>query len=376
MNKTIILLTAALMAMTAGCKHDHQPENEAHDEDGATHTDEIVLTAEKAAQAGVTADTVRSGEFYGVVKTSGRILSATDDETTVAATAPGLVTLSSQLTEGMPIGRGATVVSISSSKLPEGDITDRARIAYENARKEYERAEALIADQLITDKEYRSQKAAFEAAELAYKATGRRSGGGVAVSAPTAGYVKELFVKTGDYVATGQPIMTITRNRHQYLRAELPERDYNALGHISSAKFRTAYSDRIYDLADLDGRLVSCGKSSGTAGSFIPVTFEFNNAGGIVAGSYAEIYLLTSPRANVLSLPKSALTEEQGVNFVYVKTDDTCYRKQEVKTGETDGERIEITAGLKDGDVVVTDGAIHVKLASASNSIPGHTHNH
>ena len=40
------------------------------------------------------------------------------------------------------------------------------------------------------------------------------------------------------------------------------------------------------------------------------------------------------------------------------------------------GERIEITDGLKPGETVVTKGAIHVKLASASNAIPAHTHSH
>ena len=44
--------------------------------------------------------------------------------------------------------------------------------------------------------------------------------------------------------------------------------------------------------------------------------------------------------------------------------------------GESDGERIEIKSGVKAGDRVVTRGAIQVKLASASNAIPAHNHNH
>jgi preprotein translocase subunit YajC len=37
---------------------------------------------------------------------------------------------------------------------------------------------------------------------------------------------------------------------------------------------------------------------------------------------------------------------------------------------------VEIKSGLKEGEKVVTKGAIHVKLASASNAIPAHTHEH
>ena len=93
-------------------------------------------------------------------------------------------------------------------------------------------------------------------------------------------------------------------------------------------------------------------------------------------GSFVETYLLTSPRQGVVSVPVSALTDEQGVNYVYVQTDATCYEKREVHIGETDGERVEIKHGLKGGEKVVTKGAMQVRLASASTAIPAHSHNH
>lgn len=180
----------------------------------------------------------------------------------------------------------------------------------------------------------------------------------------------------GDFVEVGQPLMRLTQNRKLYLRAEVSERDYDKLGTIASAKFRPSYSERIYNLQDLDGRLVASGQTASANSSFIPVTFEFNNTGGVVPGCFAEIYLLTGRRENVISVPISALTEEQGVHFVYVKVDDEGYMKREVKLGATDGERVEILSGLQPGDNLVTEGAIHVKLASATAAIPAHNHNH
>ena len=188
--------------------------------------------------------------------------------------------------------------------------------------------------------------------------------------------MKECLVKAGDYVEVGQPMMVVTQNRHLYLRAEVPERDYAAINQVSSAKFKTSYSDKVYDIKDLNGRLLSYGKTSGSSSSFIPVTFEFDNASGLIPGAFAEVYLLTNDRSNVISVPVSALTEEQGVHFVYIREDEECYRKQEVRLGASDGQQTEITEGLKGGEVLVTEGAIHVKLASAGKSIPGHTHNH
>ena len=61
--------------------------------------------------------------------------------------------------------------------------------------------------------------------------------------------------------------------------------------------------------------------------------------------------------------------------FVYIKTDDEHYRKQEVTLGETDGARVHIKSGLNAGDIVVTNGVYQVKLAATHSVIPeGHTH--
>ena len=113
-------------------------------------------------------------------------------------------------------------------------------------------------------------------------------------------------------------------------------------------------------------------------GSFyVPVIFECNNVGNLLPGSYAEIWLLGTEQKAAISIPLSALTEEQGIYFVYVQKDKEHYIKKEIKTGAQDGKRVEVLQGLQENDKVVTQGAIHVKLASQSGTIPeGHNHNH
>ena len=396
MNRRLFFIGVASAVILTGCHHKHEEghdhshdhshdtvkteearEGDEHEESHEHSSDVIVLEPEKAEAAGVKADTITPGAFHGVITTGGKILSASGDETTIVATSAGVVSLSRPVTEGMAVGQGSTIFSITSSGLQDGDVSQRARITYETAKSEYERAQKLIADKIITEKEYLAAKADFENAELAYKAVGGGNGSkGVAVKSPAGGYVKECLVKAGDYVEVGQPMMVVTQNRHLYLRAEVPERDYAAINQVSSAKFKTSYSDKVYDIKDLNGRLLSYGKTSGSSSSFIPVTFEFDNASGRIPGAFAEVYLLTNDRSNVISVPVSALTEEQGVHFVYIREDEECYRKQEVRLGASDGQQTEITEGLKGGEVLVTEGAIHVKLASAGKSIPGHTHNH
>ena len=378
--KHYTLFTAACGALLlAACGHGggHAEDADGHAAEGKEHSDEIVIDTAEARASGIAVETVQPGEFSGVIPCGGKILAAQGDEATVTATVAGIVRLVRGVAEGSPVGKGAAVFTISSRNLQD-DPARQAAIAYQKAKNEYERAAKLVKDRIVTQKDFNQIRADYEAAKTVYDAFKQdgAAGGGVAVKSPIGGYVKTCLVKEGDYVAVGQPMMTVTQTRSLYLRANVPERYYAQMGTISSAKFKTAHGSRVYSLAQMDGRLVATGKQTGDGSPYIPVTFEFSNRADVAPGSFVETYLLTAPRQGVMSVPVSALTDEQGLNFVYIQTDPTCYERREVVIGQTDGERVEIKSGLKAGEKVVTEGAVQVRLAGASTAIPGHTHNH
>lgn len=381
----IVVACSALLLSACGQRHGHDHEHEGeemtehdHDHEGHNHgAGTIELEPEAAKAAGVVVQTVERGTFHDVIQVSGSITAASCDETTIVATVAGVVKHAQHISEGMAIKQGTTVYHISSDKLKDGDQAQRARIGYLAAKREYDRALPLVKEKIISEKDFNVIRTEYESARLAYEAIGKgASAKGVAVASPMTGFIKTCSVKDGDYVEVGTPLMVVTRNQHLYLRAEVPVRYYSELSKIRSAKFRTQYSREVIDISGVNGRLMSSGKSAVSTSSYVPVTFQMDNKGDVVPGSYAEVFLITGERENVLSLPTTALTEEQGVYYVYIQEDEDCYSKREVRLGTTDGELTEITSGLKGGEKVVTKGAIAVKLASASKAIPGHTHNH
>lgn len=383
--KNYILTGTLCMFLLGACgehAHEHGEEGHSHEEEmhageKAGHSDEIILTPEKAKAAGVEAETVHAGSFRNVIHTSGQILAAQGEEATVVAASSGVVSFSRKVAEGMQVGKGTELLSVSAAHIQDGDPVQKAKVAYEKAKEEYERAQKLVSSQIVSQKDFAALREAYENARLTYEALKpSMSGKGVSVKSPIGGFIKTCLVKEGDYVTVGQPLMTVTQSRRLVLKAEVSERYYAQLSQVVSANFQTPYNNKVYSLESLGGKLLSFGKSSGDTSYYVPVTFEFDNRGEMIPGSFVEVYLLSGERNGVLSLPLSALTEEQGVYFVYLKLDEECYKKQEVKLGTSDGSRVEILSGVKDGDTVVTRGAIHVKLASASNAIPAHTHNH
>ena len=76
---------------------------------------------------------------------------------------------------------------------------------------------------------------------------------------------------------------------------------------ISSANFKTPYDDdNIYELKN-PRRTAFPWKGIDANSSYVPVTFEFDNKGNVIPGSFVDVYLLTRPLEGDSSVPVSAL---------------------------------------------------------------------
>ena len=372
----------------SGDAHDHESHGDAHEKEihehekkdaHEGHEGEIIFSQAQAKAVGLTTETVKVGPFNDVIKVSGQIMASSLGEHTVVASSSGIVTLMpAATTEGNRINSGQTIASISSRNLQDGDPTERARIDYETALREYNRSKTLASQKIISQKEMELVEQRFRTAKANYEGIAKTvTDRGVSVKAGMSGYVKNISVTQGDYVSMGQPIMTITQTRRLMLRADMPQQRYGQLKTVSTANFRPASDNKIYKLKDLNGKLLSYGKTAQQTGPYITVTFEFDNVGDLMAGTYADVYLIGSERQGVISIPKTALTEEQGIFHVYtkVKGEKDAYLKREVTIGQDNGQRVEIISGLHNGDEVVIKGTYQIKLASIQTTIPhGHSH--
>ncbi len=379
-----IYILMALCEVLAGCgdsgnkgeTHEHETETHEYEADEHSHGDGIVIEPEKQAALGIKADTVRFQEFSEVIPTSGEVISANGDEVTVVATSTGILSLSN-MAEGSAVSKGGKIATISTKAIGGGDRLAKAKSAYETAKKEFERDEVLLKDNIVSESHYDQSKMAYENAKAEYDAltSGGVSDKGIVVSSPIGGYVKSLVASQGEYVETGQPVAVVSQNRRLQLKADVSEKYYDKIAQITDATFKTSYGNETYSLKDLGGRLLSHGRAS--AGDYyIPVTFEFDNRGSILPGSYVEIFLKAKPLRKAIVVPLSAVVEDQGVHYVFVQTDEDCFDKREVTLGQSDGIKVPVLEGLREGEMVVTEGTIKVKLASISAAPAGHNHNH
>lgn len=378
----IAIMACGIWMLTAcGSSHSHHEGEEHEHAEAAEHDHEheegvIHFTAQQAKQAGLTLETVGKSDFAEAIRVSGQVTVAQGDEAAIVARSAGIVHfLRDHISEGSAVKAGESIARISAEGVAGGDQMAQGSITLKHAKEAYERAKRLYADTIISKKEMLIAQHDYEQAKQAM--AGKQTGSGTSITAPISGFVKNIVVKQGEYVELGQVIATITKNCNLQLRAEVPEKHFANMYKVRSANFEMSYGGGVQSLDALKGHLVSMGKSASEGSAYIPLTFEFENKGNIVPGAFADIWLLFNTRKNVISLPSEAITEEQGVYYVYVQLDeDDEFEKREVSIGMSNGLRTEIISGVSDGEKVVTKGVYQVKLAGSGAAPEAHSHQH
>ena len=330
--------------------HNHSREGHSHSHEGHNHDQGkedsheehedgvIVVSPEDAEFLGISTDSIFVAPFSDILHVSGQLESAPTDVFTAVSTSAGVVNLSNNLVMGANVQAGARLATVSARNIAGGDPNESAYIVMEAAKRELDRIAPLHADGIVSTRDYNAAEAEYQRAKASY--SGAKSGS--AVTSRITGIVTDVLVKDGEYVEAGTPIATISKGERLTVRADVPARSVTAISDKITGNIRFAGSDNVLSLSELNARRVS-GRVASMKGAFVPVYFEIDNRGGnLVAGMVADIYLTGDGRDQVLSVPVGAVSEQQGVNFVYVKLDDDCYRKVPVVTGRNDGRRVEI----------------------------------
>ena len=93
---------------------------------------------------------------------------------------------------------------------------------------------------------------------------------------------------------------------------------------------------------------------TGTGSAKYPVTIEIDGADEMKFGMSAEVTVQVGEAADVLVIPMEGLQQEGETMFVYTEEadDGTLGGRKTVETGLSDGENVEITSGLSDGDTI------------------------
>jgi membrane fusion protein (multidrug efflux system) len=263
--------------------------------------------------------------------------------------------------DGQRVSKGKVLVTLVNEE--EQSQLASARATEANAKLVFERNERLASAEAVAQLELERTRSAYEAASANVGAVQARLRDRVLV-APFSGVLGFRQISMGAYVSPGQAVATLIDDSQMRLEFGVPS--------IYLADLRPGLEINAVT-KDIPGRTF-VGKLTSIDNAIDPATLAVkvratlpNTDGALKAGSSMSVQLVSKPRTS-LAVSEISVIAEGSKNFVYV-VDQSQEPAKTVKTEVTLGTRergtVEVHAGLKSGDIVVTDGVLKVRPGSA-----------
>lgn len=377
-NIHIILLLIVTLFIPYSCNHT-TGDGHLHESSASGGNEDAIH--DEGGENGIVTDTVKRGRFHSVFKTGGILMAGNENIILITAKSAGIIRFSKPAVyPGTNVKKGQILFVISGGSLTEdnpGLRVEQLRSDLARAKENYERAQKLLPDRIITRENYLAARNEYEKLQLEYENISRTLSDNEVLSvAPADGFIREIFIRDGQKVGTGETVASILTPGSMVLKALVPPDKLNIISSVRGAWFRVPGSEMLYKTGELNGRVISYGKSTGESTLQIPLLFAINYIPEVPEGSYAEVYLLGEETDGVISVPDSAIMEEFGRYYVFIRDEDGDFLKRYIRKGPGDGERTLVTEGLAEGDIFVSGGAYQVKLKQMQGSVPAHVHNH
>lgn len=276
-----------------------------------------------------------------------------ENEAWVSAKASGIVTRV-LVEEGDIVKAGQTLAQLDTEKLALEAERHRTQLA--KLENELARSSKLIAKNLISADaheklkfEVATLKAAYQMAALEVK--------NATVVAPIDGIIAERLIKTGNMVALNQATFRISDFDPLHAVLHVPEQELAKLKVEQTAQVQ---ADALRDKR-FTGTIKRISPVVDPASGTFKVTVEVRDpAAQLKPGMFGRVSVVYDLHKAARLLPKDAVLAEDKSSAVFIVRDGIAYR-QRVTTGFSNDQHIEITDGLKAGDLVVTAGHANLK---------------
>ncbi len=231
-----------------------------------------------------------------------------------------------------------------------------AEVAYEKAKKDYERYQALMKDGAISDNQLEQARQAFQAAEAQY-IVARRQYQDTKIKTPISGVVTARNVDVGAYLSKGALVGNVVDISRLKVKVNVAEQDVFKLKAGDEVEVRTD----VYPNAVFKGKIETISAKGDEAHTY-PVEIYIPNSkeNPLKAGMFGRISFTTIGSRETLLIPREALVGSVKNPKVFVAEGETA-RLRDIVVGREAGVSLEVLDGLKEGEFVITNGQNNLK---------------
>ncbi len=173
---------------------------------------------------------------------------------------------------------------------------------------------------------------------------------------PIDGIVVERNVMVGNEVHVDQqdPLLRVADLSKVWVIADLYEQD---LPLVKQGAEATVFVPALPE-GKFEGKITYVGDIVDQVTRAIRTRIEIDNPNNLLRpGMFAQVEVRTQAPGAV-EVPTSAVLARRDQFFVFIQQTDGSYKQREVKLGEQQGSHVMLLDGVKNGDLVVTQGAI------------------
>lgn len=288
-------------------------------------------------------------------------LEAPNEAQVVAKTSGVLLQL--LVEEGDRVTAGQVLARLESER-QKLDV-QRAEAMLRKLEAERERSRELFERKLIAADVYEkirydvdTQKAAWDMARLELSYT--------SIVAPISGVIASRSAKVGNLIQLNSPLFRIVDAQRLEAVLNVPERELSTMrAGVPVILIADAVPGKVFqgEVARLSP-VVDAG-----SGTFrVVATFDAQDM--LKPGMFARVAVRYDVRNDVLTIPRTALLDQDGEPAVYAVRDNVATRVA-VRTGFMSGELVEVLDGINAGEQVVTAGKIALRDGAAVEVIGG-----
>jgi len=282
---------------------------------------------------------------------------------TISAELPGMVS-EIGFESGKPVKQGDVLLKLDASAEQAQMRSAEADAAL--AKSDFDRARDLAARKVISQAELDGAAAKFTQRKAAVdnmqSVINKKE-----IRAPFDGMAGIRAVNPGQMVQVGQNLVTLQALDRVFADFSLPQQQLNEVKTGLAVKVTT---DAI-EGRQFDGTLTAVNSAIDAATRNVSLQATLENADhALRAGMFARVKVLLPQTNTTLYIPATAVSYAPYGNSVYViekkqgektKKDALLLRQQFIRTGETRGDFVAVTNGLKEGDEIVSTGVFKLR---------------
>ena len=286
-----------------------------------------------------------------------------ESSTPVSFTGSGCVT-KVYVEEGQYVAKGQLIAEMDPTQSQNALEAAKAMLA--QAEDAQERMKVLYESQSISEIDWVNVNTKLRTAQSSYQMAGKALAD-CHLKAPCSGIIGKKQMESGMTALPSQPVCTILDITRVKVKIAVPEKEIALFGPETAAgQGATITAEALGGKTFQSKQFVRSVQGESLTHTY-DVRFTLANPGGeLLPGMVVSVAmpLGTETEQRVLTLPLRAVQQgTDGSNFVWLKKDGKAHR-QPVQTGQPQGDRIVIAAGLSEGNEVIVEGYQKVSESS------------